>query len=397
MVEEFILVLSTLAFGQILLSLPLLVSRANQIPAYWPLAVFLLGMGVIALDSSVSYFLPSYYSIYIAFIFPAWMVLSPSLWLYVQGLTSETPWQLSQIPLLTYLPLLFGVSMTCLLLVLPSEAREGLFVDQVAGSQNIDSGLAEFAAISMFLLMIGWAIQSSYYVAKMVKRLVIYRKKLNDQFANHEQRSLRWFNWLLLIIVVSWGLSFVNLVTTLATEYAIFDYRVGASLVLILVWTICYCGLKQKPGYEGHYLSETSDSVLEAESNSNESIKYQNSALDQFQAERIKDKLNSVMKEQLLYLKPSLTLQQLSQQLAISPNYISQTLNETMETSFFDYVNFWRIECAKPKILDNKKTVLDIAYEVGFNARSSFYKAFKKETGMTPSEFRKSSSSELNS
>jgi YesN/AraC family two-component response regulator len=61
-----------------------------------------------------------------------------------------------------------------------------------------------------------------------------------------------------------------------------------------------------------------------------------------------------------------------------------------MGTNFFDYVNKWRIETAKPKIIANEDTVLNIALEVGFNARSSFYKVFKKETGKTPTEFRKS-------
>jgi AraC-like DNA-binding protein len=61
-----------------------------------------------------------------------------------------------------------------------------------------------------------------------------------------------------------------------------------------------------------------------------------------------------------------------------------------METNFFDFVNKWRIETAKPKIIANEDTVLNIAFGVGFNARSSFYKVFKKETGKTPTEFRKS-------
>ena len=56
-----------------------------------------------------------------------------------------------------------------------------------------------------------------------------------------------------------------------------------------------------------------------------------------------------------------------------------------------------RIEAAKPKIVVNKDSVLTVALEVGFNARSSFYKAFKHETGKPPSEFRKQYSTTLNS
>jgi len=75
--------------------------------------------------------------------------------------------------------------------------------------------------------------------------------------------------------------------------------------------------------------------------------------------------------------------------LGVSANYVSQTLNQTMQTSFFEYVNNARVEAAKEKLLNNDGTVLEIAMAVGFNARSSFYKAFKASTGMTPGEYQK--------
>jgi len=107
------------------------------------------------------------------------------------------------------------------------------------------------------------------------------------------------------------------------------------------------------------------------------------------QSDRIAAKVNALMKQDKLYLDANLSLQKLANYLAISPNYISQTLNETLSINFFDFVNQWRIEDAKPKIIANQDTILDIALAVGFNARSSFYKAFKQNTGKTPSEFRK--------
>ena len=95
------------------------------------------------------------------------------------------------------------------------------------------------------------------------------------------------------------------------------------------------------------------------------------------------------MQSEHLYLDSNLSLQKLAQHVSISPNYISQTLNQTLQLNFFDYVNQWRINAAKPEIIANQRSVLEIALAVGFNARSSFYKAFKQQTGLTPSEFRK--------
>lgn len=95
------------------------------------------------------------------------------------------------------------------------------------------------------------------------------------------------------------------------------------------------------------------------------------------------------MRNQKLYLQPDISLTKLSQALNTSPNYVSQTLNESLGYNFFDYINKWRITEALPLILEGKKSVLDIAMEVGFNARSSFYTAFKQHTGVTPGEYRK--------
>ena len=192
-----------------------------------------------------------------------------------------------------------------------------------------------------------------------------------------------------------------------------------------MIWSLAHFGLQQKPALTEYHeqcndeananakanasvaLEENSESKCnESEDNVNDNEdktegesdnkavpapakKYQRSALSTEQATRIADKINRVMKNDKLYLDSGLSLQKLANYVTISPNYISQTLNEKLSVNFFDFVNQWRIEAAKPKIIANNNTVLDIALEVGFNARSSFYKAFKQETGQTPSEYRK--------
>jgi len=166
----------------------------------------------------------------------------------------------------------------------------------------------------------------------------------------------------------------------------------NAALFLLLVAALGLFGLYQKPGFEDQYLNNSKNRISRTATDSDgESGKYQRSALNTDDASRISGKIHAAMEGDKLYLDPSLSLKKLSDHLRISPNYISQTLNETIGECFFDYVNKWRIEAAKPDIGKGEKTVLTIAYEVGFNARSSFYKAFKKETGVTPSEYRKTS------
>jgi AraC-like DNA-binding protein len=116
-------------------------------------------------------------------------------------------------------------------------------------------------------------------------------------------------------------------------------------------------------------------------------IKYEKSALDTNRAARISGKLQTAMERDQLFRDPNLSLMTLSKHIGVSTNYVSQSLNEHLGVSFFDFVNGWRVEASKPMILNAGQPITVIAYEVGFISRSSFYTAFKKNTGLTPSKF----------
>jgi len=388
-----VLAITMMTVGQIILSVSLLVVRAFKSATYFPLAVFLIANGVIALGPAVSSLLPNWYTTYIAFVFPALFMLSPSLWLYVEGLTSDKPWRLQAKHARQYALLGFGMVITLLILSLPEEMRHAIFIE----GADVENGLAIAVMVSVFLAILLWLGQCIHTVFRVIYRLIGYRKQLKDLFANNEQRELNWLNWLLLLAITAWLVSFISIFSSSILENSFFSQRVEAVLSLILVWCLAYFGLQQKPGLIGHSIeaepieaeksiTSITNNKISTESDSNK--KYQRSALSKEQAERIAEKINVAMAQDKHYLDSSLSLQKLASRVAISPNYISQTLNETLKMNFFDFVNKWRIEAAKPKIIANQDTVLTIALDVGFNARSSFYKAFKQETGVTPSEFR---------
>ncbi|CAM3175167.1 AraC family transcriptional regulator [Chryseobacterium flavum] len=91
------------------------------------------------------------------------------------------------------------------------------------------------------------------------------------------------------------------------------------------------------------------------------------------------------------YLNDKLTLQKLAEQIDMSEKQLSLLINQYTGKHFFDFINEFRINDAKELLKDQPQlTVLEILYEVGFNSRSSFYTAFKKETRVTPTEYRKS-------
>ncbi|WP_276388948.1 helix-turn-helix domain-containing protein [Eudoraea chungangensis] len=102
-------------------------------------------------------------------------------------------------------------------------------------------------------------------------------------------------------------------------------------------------------------------------------------------------RLNSYIIKEKPFLSPDLTIKELARNLNINTQDLSLLINRHIGKHFFDFINEYRIEMAI-KILQNperKSThVLEIQYEVGFNSKSAFHRAFKKHTGKTPKQFR---------
>jgi AraC-like DNA-binding protein len=120
--------------------------------------------------------------------------------------------------------------------------------------------------------------------------------------------------------------------------------------------------------------------------------KYRKSRQSAQEAQRILAKLDHAVLTESLYREADLTLPMLAAKVGAKPNIVSQALNQTLGVSFFDYINNHRISEAKRLLLtadETDVTILDIAYAVGFNSKSTFNAAFKKRTGQTPSLFRK--------
>ncbi len=100
-------------------------------------------------------------------------------------------------------------------------------------------------------------------------------------------------------------------------------------------------------------------------------------------------KLEQLVEEQKLYLRPNLTLQELAQALGSNRTYVSTYLSQVMGQTFYDYINQLRIErSAIPLITEHPEYKFEyIAHLSGFTSMSTFRRAFIKKTGQTPSQF----------
>nr|WP_315177031.1 helix-turn-helix transcriptional regulator [uncultured Flavobacterium sp.] len=103
--------------------------------------------------------------------------------------------------------------------------------------------------------------------------------------------------------------------------------------------------------------------------------------------------LKQYMAQKEPFLDPSLTIQELANQIDIPVRDLSVLINHHMDQHFFDFVNEYRIQKAMGILKDQSRsqlTVLEILYEVGFNSKSSFNTSFKKHTNLTPTAYRNS-------
>jgi len=104
----------------------------------------------------------------------------------------------------------------------------------------------------------------------------------------------------------------------------------------------------------------------------------------------LKNNMRIIIEEERLYCDEDLSLSRLSEVLEVTPHQLSQLLNEHYNKNFYCFINNYRINDAKKMLIDEpKRSTLSIAHAVGFNSYSVFYTAFKKETLLSPAEFRK--------
>lgn len=109
----------------------------------------------------------------------------------------------------------------------------------------------------------------------------------------------------------------------------------------------------------------------------------------------LKEKLINYVESEKPYLNPDLKLADLAEALDVSTHAISNTLNNSIQLNFYDFINQYRVDEMKLRLSDPKyqfNSLLGNALEVGFNSKSSFNRIFKKHTGETPSAFYKAQS-----
>ncbi len=190
-----------------------------------------------------------------------------------------------------------------------------------------------------------------------------------------------WFNYLL-IAFSGYYLSIVSYYVLINFKFFDVSWDYGISFAMsFFIFSISFLGY----AYPQVLLGQPLKAALTP-------FKYKNAGLTEQAEVLIKNKLVVLMREELLFTKNDLSLDDLANAVGSSRHHVSLVVNKYFEQNFFDFLNTHRVEYFKQLLLQPENDnipVIQLAYDAGFNNKVSFNKAFKKNTGTTPAVFRK--------
>lgn len=203
------------------------------------------------------------------------------------------------------------------------------------------------------------------------------RKKLYNSDTGLNKKAAQMMR-LIMTLFTSFSILFVSNYF-LREFYSVMTFIKFSNSVLISVffYAIGYLGL--------------SNPHLESVLKNSERTKYSRSTLDNSKAEMLMTKIVSFIESNKPYFQEDYKLSDLSSDLKIPSHHISELLNKYHNKSYSELINSYRIEEAKKLLISeayNNKTVSAIGYDVGFNSRTTFYKWFKKITGLSPAAYQ---------
>lgn len=181
------------------------------------------------------------------------------------------------------------------------------------------------------------------------------------------------------LFTILWLVSFVSKVFRLSGLSSVLNYQLVWISIPLFIYVIGYYSLRQPEIFRIPLRPKT---------------KEEKARLKTDEIQKLQKRLQFYIQEEEIYKISDLSLKTLAEKMNTSPNNLSWLLNQIYQKSFYDYVNTHRVQDVLESIDDRelhlKQTLLAIAFDAGFNSKSTFNKAFKQVTSLTPSAYIKS-------
>jgi AraC-like DNA-binding protein len=230
--------------------------------------------------------------------------------------------------------------------------------------------------------------------------LHLYTHSIKEFFSNIIKLRLLWLKILLGLLllmfltmnIVNW-LDFFNIIRI--NDMAIIHLLpliLGISSIFLTAFFAlrqpdifrCTHEMAQEFGVSGEYLIQMNPGYPKA--------KYEKYGIDDDKKEEYLTVLLQCMNDKKPYLNEDITLKDLADELSIPSHHLSIVINDRLQQNFYTFINSYRIRNVMEKLADPKNkdiNVLNLAFDSGFNSKSTFNSAFRNITCMTPTEYRK--------
>lgn len=311
--------------------------------------------------------------------FAYWALLGPLLYLYIDTTVKSNKLQLHH--LIHLLPLTIVI----------------LFFSDYIFNHMLHKTLGAYYRETQYITTeIGvyfWEIISPVYYILAAIKLYKHRSRIKSFYSYQKGVSLHWLNYLThgfgLFLIV--GTTSLLLYQLFGIEIPFSVYKFSGIILTLYIFGIGYFGYKQKAILSATSITAEETKKLTIEKKLNPQ-RYEKSGLSNEDAEQIYNSLKELMNTGKPYLDCELNIGALAKKLDTTTHKLSQVINERYNKNFYEFINAYRIDEVKKQLLDEKNAqfkIESLAYDCGFNSKSSFYTLFKKYTSLTPSQYRK--------
>lgn len=148
--------------------------------------------------------------------------------------------------------------------------------------------------------------------------------------------------------------------------------------------------MRDRSALENKHLVDRFSGELEILQNQLIELREKRGIMPTEKAEELVKKLIMLVESEVLYKDPEVSLEQLADRLDVNRTYLSHAINSLWGNNLNDFINYFRIKEARGLLLKaaaQNKNLLTVAYEVGFNSKSTFNRVFKEKTGLTPGQY----------
>ncbi len=377
-----------IGFTQALFFVLLILTKKRKVISDYVLSVFILLLGgqLFFLYSFSSGLYNSSPWILIIDIY-YWTLLGPALLLYTGLITNE-----GKKPDWKYLFCLIPT------VIVTIGFRKFIFID----GSNFFSGTPPgswFDSLTSYV----WMYNSPFFYLLTILNLRKHKKRIKNYYSYSRNIDLKWLyflsNGFAVFLFFMLFRPYINRILQIEIPST---YNYTWLVMALYIFGIGFYGYKQKGIF-----SEKERSAAPPDSGSaqvpfekspgntipeKEKTLYQKSSLKQNEAERLSKELIDLMENEKLYFDCELNLVSLADKLKTTNHKLSQVINGKFGKNFFDFVNEYRIEEVKRQLFSPEKInykIISIAYDCGFNSKSTFYTIFKNRTSLTPAEYRR--------